>query len=147
MRKFSWYTNPVKVTDYLTFYQYAVDREILIEKRKDGSQRFILVKKGTYVTSHDGGWQRYKPNRKGGHTHFHRFNAIIRKYDRRKIKRKFKRSLLLAEFSNIMCRALGLPSLYNLDPKRINQINRIKKRRSHMACGGKKSGGKKPPKK
>lgn len=89
----------------------------------------------------------YKPNRKGGHTHFHCFNAIIRKYDRRKIKRKFKRGLLFAEFSNIMCGALGLPSLYNLDPKRINQINRIKKRRSHMACGGKKSGGKKPPKK
>lgn len=89
----------------------------------------------------------YKPNRKGGHTHFHCFNAKIRKYDRRKIKRKFKRGLLFAEFSNIMCWALGLPSLYNLDPKRINQINRIKKRRSHMACGGKKSGGKKPPKK
>lgn len=89
----------------------------------------------------------YKPNRKGGHTHFHCFNAKIRKYDRRKIKRKFKRGLLFAEFSNIMCGALGLPSLYNLDPKRINQINRIKKRRSHMACGGKKSGGKKPPKK
>ena len=89
----------------------------------------------------------YKPNRKGGHTHFHCFNAKIRKDDRRKIKRKFKRGLLFAEFSNIMCWALGLPSLYNLDPKRINQINRIKKRRSHMACGGKKSGGKKPPKK
>lgn len=89
----------------------------------------------------------FKPNRKGGHTHLHRFNAIIRKYDRRKIKRKFKWVLLFAEISNIMCWALGISSLYNLDPKRINQINRIKKRRSHMACGGKKSGGKKPPKK
>ena len=35
MKKFSWYTNPLKVTDYLVVYQYAVDREILIEKRKD----------------------------------------------------------------------------------------------------------------
>lgn len=72
----------------------------------------------------------FKPNRKGGHTHFHRLNASIRKNDRRKIKRKFKKALLIAEFSNIMCVALGLPSLYNLDPKRINQINRVKKRRS-----------------
>ena len=69
----------------------------------------------------------YKPNRKGGHTHSHRLNAIIRKYDRRKIKRKFKKGLLFAEFSNITCGALGLHSLYNLDPKRINQIKRIKK--------------------
>lgn len=51
MKKYSWYTNPVKVTDYLTVYQYAVDREIFLEKRKDGSISFILVKKGTYVTS------------------------------------------------------------------------------------------------
>lgn len=147
MRKFSWFTNPVKVTDYLTVYQYAVDREILIEKRKDGSQSFILVKKGTYVTSHDGGWQRYKPNRKGGHTHLHSFNASVRKNDRRKIKLKFKKALLVAEFTSIMCQCLGLDPLYGLDPKIINRINQIKKRRSHMACGGKKSGGKKPPKK
>lgn len=71
----------------------------------------------------------YKPNRKGGHTHFHILNASIRNHDRRKIKRKYKRGILIAEFSNIMCYALGLSSLYNLDPKRINQINRIKKRR------------------
>lgn len=69
----------------------------------------------------------FKPNRKGGHTHFHCLNAKIRKDDRRKIKRKFKKALLIAEFSNIMCLAFRLPFLYNLDPKRINQINRIKK--------------------
>ena len=89
----------------------------------------------------------FKPNRKGGHTHYHILNSKIRRVDRRKIKRKFKKAILIAEFSNIMCAAAGCPPLYVIDPKRINQINRIKKRRSHMACGGKKSGGKKPPKK
>lgn len=89
----------------------------------------------------------FKPNRKGGHTHFHSFNASVRKNDRRKIKLKFKKALLVAEFTNIMCQCLGLDPLYGLDPKIINRINQIKKRRSHMACGGKKSGGKKPPKK
>jgi hypothetical protein len=78
MKKYSWYTNTVKVTDYLTVYQYAVDREIFLEKRKDGSTSFILVKKGTYVTRHDGGWQRYKPNMKGGHTHNHLKNMELR---------------------------------------------------------------------
>lgn len=89
----------------------------------------------------------YKPNRKGGHTHFHSFNASVRKNDRRKIKLKYKKALLVAEFTNIMFQCLGLDPLYDLDPKIINRINQIKKRRSHMACGGKKSGGKKPPKK
>lgn len=87
MKKFSWYTNPLKVTDYLVVYQYAVDREILIEKRKDGSISFILVKKGTYVTRHDGGWQRYKPNMKGGHTHNHVFNVVNRRTFRKKKQR------------------------------------------------------------
>ena len=85
--KFSWYTNPVKVTDYLTFYQYAVDREILIEKRKDGSRSFILVKKGAYVTRHDGGWLRYKPNMKGGHTHNNARNVLERKLNKSKDSR------------------------------------------------------------
>lgn len=89
----------------------------------------------------------FKPNRKGVHTHFHRFNASVRKNDRRKIKLKYKKALLVAEFTNIMFQYLGLDPLYDLDPKIINRINQIKKRRSHMACGGKKSGGKKPPKK
>ena len=88
----------------------------------------------------------FKPNRKGGHTHCHCLNSGLRKNDRRKIKLKFKKALLGAEITNIISRCLGFSSNY-LDPKRINQINRIKKRRSLMACGGKKSGGKKPPKK
>ena len=88
MGKFSWYTNPVKVTDYLTVYQYAVDREILIEKRKDGSRSFILVKKGTFITIHDGGWQRYKPNMKCGHTHNHARNVLERKLNKSKSSRK-----------------------------------------------------------
>lgn len=69
----------------------------------------------------------YKPNRKGGHTHFHSFNASVRKNDRRKIKLKYKKALLVAEFTNIMFQCLGLDPLYDLDPKIINRINQIKK--------------------
>lgn len=107
MRKFSWYTNPVKVTDYLTVYQYAVNREILIEKRKDGSRSFILVKKGTYVTSHDGGWQRYKPNRKGGHTHNHIYNVCHRitfrsKSARHRVSREDKMRFVATFYTTLM---------------------------------------------
>jgi hypothetical protein len=31
MRKFSWYTIPVRLTDLSTVYQYAVDRFIPLE--------------------------------------------------------------------------------------------------------------------
>lgn len=130
MREFSWYTD---------------DKPHISTYLNGAPKKRYLVVDGIAVIGR--AVMHYKPNRKGGHTHFHCFNAKIRKYDRRKIKHKFKRDLLIAEFSNIMCMALDFPPLYNLDPNRINQINRVKKRRSIMACRSKKSGGKKPPKK
>ena len=130
MRKFSWYT--IVHPDYEGWPAPPLFRLVGPAIEESGETTCDIY---------------FKPNRKGGHTHFHWFNSRIRKYDRRKIKCKFKKALLIAEFSNIMCVALGIHPLYKLDPKLINQINRIKKRRSLMACGGKKSGGKKPPKK
>ena len=68
MRKFSWYTTPVKVGE-CTVYKYAVDRYIPNRVNRSGFSSYIHVKAGTFVTAHDGGWERYKPNRKGGHHH------------------------------------------------------------------------------
>lgn len=79
MRKFSWYTIPVKLTDLSTVYQYAVDRFIPLEVDRHGFGNYIHVKAGTFVTRHDGGWQRYKPNMKGGHRHNCLKNALKRK--------------------------------------------------------------------
>ena len=78
MRKFSWYTIPVKLTDLSTVYQYAVDRFIPLDVDRHGFGSYIHVKAGTFVTQHDSGWQRYKPNRKGGHTHNHLKNMELR---------------------------------------------------------------------
>ena len=65
MKRFSWYT---------------------IDKRGFGS--YIHVNAGTFVTRHDGGWQRYKPNRKGGHRHNHAINTLERKLNKSKASRK-----------------------------------------------------------
>lgn len=78
MIKFSWYTIPVKLSDLSTVYQYAVDRFIPLEVDRHGFGSYIHVKAGTFVTRHDGGWQRYKPNMKGGHRHNHVRNARFR---------------------------------------------------------------------
>ena len=50
MRKFSWYTIPVKLTDLSTVYQYAVDRFIPLEVDRHGFGSYIHVKAGTFVT-------------------------------------------------------------------------------------------------
>lgn len=79
MRKFSWYTIPVKLTDLSTVYQYAVDRFIPLKVDRHGFGSYIHVKAGTFVTHHDGGWQRCKFNMKGGHRHNCLKNALKRK--------------------------------------------------------------------
>ena len=77
MMKFSWYTTPVKVGQ-CTIYKYAVDRYIPNQVNRSGFGSYIHVKAGTYVTVHDGGWERCKPNLKGGHRHNHWKNAMAR---------------------------------------------------------------------
>lgn len=88
MKRFSWYTIPDKITDLSTVYQYAVDRFIPLEVDRHGFGSYIHVKAGTFVTRHDGGWQRYKPNRKGGHRHNHIYNACHRIVFRGKASRR-----------------------------------------------------------
>lgn len=78
MKKFSWYTIPVKLTDLSTVYQYAVDRFIPLEVDRNGFGRYIHIKKGTFVVDEDGGWMCYKPNSKGGHRHNHLKNMEMR---------------------------------------------------------------------
>lgn len=75
MRKFSWYTIPKRMTKLETVYQYAVDRFIPYRTDKSGFGSYIHIKKGIFVVDEDGGWKRYKPNLKGGHTHNHVKNA------------------------------------------------------------------------
>ena len=92
MKCFSWYTIPVKLTDLSTVYQYAVDRFIPLEVDRNGFGSYIHVKARTFVTRHDGGWQRYKPNMKGGHRHNHLSNHELRLMhtkNERKCVRKF----------------------------------------------------------
>lgn len=84
MRKFSWYTIPVKLTDLSTVYQYAVDRFIPLEVDRHGFGSYIHVKAGTFITLRDGGWQRYKPNMKGGHRHNCLKNALKRKMHKKR---------------------------------------------------------------
>lgn len=84
MRKFSWYTIPVRLTDLYTVYQYAVDRFIPLEVDSHGFGSYIHVKAGTFVTLRDGGWQRYKPNMKGGHRHNCLKNALKRKMHKKR---------------------------------------------------------------
>ena len=88
MKRFSWHTIPDKLTDLSTVYQYAVDRFIPLEVDRHGFGSYIHVKAGTFVTRHDGGWQRYKPNRKGGHRHNHIYNACHRIVFRGKASRR-----------------------------------------------------------
>ena len=78
MRKFSWYTIPKRMTKLETVYQYAVDRFIPYRIDKSGFGNYIHIKKGTFVVDEDGGWMRYKPNRKGGHRHNHIKNMDLR---------------------------------------------------------------------
>ena len=78
MRKYSWYTVRVHVTELVTVYRYAVDRYIYLPAGKDGFGSCIHIKAGTFVTRHDGGWQTWRPNMKGGHTHNHVWNARMR---------------------------------------------------------------------
>ena len=77
MRKFSWYTTPVKVGQ-CTVYKYAVDRYRHYRIDCCGFGSYIHVKAGTFVTAHDGGWERCKPNLKGGHRHNQWKNAMAR---------------------------------------------------------------------
>ena len=88
MKRHSWYTIPVKLSDLSTVYQYAIDRFIPLEVDRHGFGSYIHVKAGTFVTSHDGGWQRYKPNMKGGHRHNHIYNVCNRITFRGKNSRK-----------------------------------------------------------
>lgn len=78
MRKFSWYTIPKRITELATVYQYAVDRFIPYRIDKSGFGSYIHIKKGTFVVTEDGGWNRCKPNMKGGHRHNHIRNAHMR---------------------------------------------------------------------
>lgn len=87
MKRYSWYTIPVKLSDLSTVYQYAIDRFIPLEVDRHGFGSYIHVKAGTFVTSNDGGWQRYKPNMKGGHTHNHARNVLERKLNKSKDSR------------------------------------------------------------
>lgn len=75
MRKFSWYTIPKRMTKLITVYQYAVDRFLPVSVDKKGFGRYIHFKQGVFVDDEDGGWQRYRPNMKGGH--HHRLNHCI----------------------------------------------------------------------
>lgn len=78
MAEFSWHTIPAKLTGLYTVYQYAVDRFIPLDVERHGFGSYMHVKAGTFVMRRDGGWHRYKPNRKGGHTHNVFFNALNR---------------------------------------------------------------------
>ena len=78
MIKFSWYTIPKRMTKLITVYQYAVDRFLPICVDKNGFGRYIHIKQGVFVDDEDGGWQRYRPNMKGGHRHNHVRNATAR---------------------------------------------------------------------
>lgn len=78
MRKFSWYTIPKRMTKLETVYQYAVDRFLPVSVDKNGFGRYIHFKQGVFVDDEDGGWKRYKPNMKGGHTHNHLKNIELR---------------------------------------------------------------------
>lgn len=86
MKMFSWYTTPVKVGQ-CTVYKYAVDRYILNRVNRSGFGSYIHVKAGTFVTAHDGGWERSKPDLKGGHRHNQWKNAMAR---RRKCKKGWR---------------------------------------------------------
>ena len=59
MRKFSWYTTPVKVGE-CTVYKYAVDRYIPNRVNRSGFGSYIHVKAGTFVTAHDGDIRRVR---------------------------------------------------------------------------------------
>ena len=87
MAKFSWYTIPKRMTKLENVYQYAVDRFIPYRIDKSGFVGYIHIKKGTFVVDEDGGWKRYKPNRKGGHTNNHVKNAT-----RRMLKRQWSKT-------------------------------------------------------
>lgn len=87
MAKFSWYTIPKRMTKLENVYQYAVDRFIPYRIDKRGFGSYIHIKKGTFVVDEDGGWKRYKPNRKGGHTNNHVKNAT-----RRMLKRQWSKT-------------------------------------------------------
>lgn len=102
MIKFSWYTIPVKLSDLSTVYQYAVDRFIPIEVDRHGFGSYIHVKAETFVTRHDGGWQRYKPNMKGGHRHNHLSNHELRLMYRKKEIRQLRR--LIRKYQRTMRR-------------------------------------------
>ena len=88
MRKFSWYTIPKRITKLETVYQYAVDRFLPVCVDKNGFGRYIHFKQGVFVDDEDGGWQRYRPNMKGGHTHNYARNALERKLNKPKSSRK-----------------------------------------------------------
>ena len=77
MIKFSWYTIPKRITQLITVYQYAVDRFLPISVDKKGFGRYIHFKQGVFVCDEDGGWTRYKPNRKGGHHHRQNYSQCI----------------------------------------------------------------------
>ena len=91
MKRYSWYTIPVKLSDLSTVYQYAIDRFIPLEVDRHGFGSYIHVKAGTVVTRHDGGWQRYKPCMKGGHRHNHIYNVCNRITFRGKFRKRLPR--------------------------------------------------------
>ena len=93
MIKFSWYTIPKRMTKLETVYQYAVDRLIPLEVDRHGFGNYIHVKAGTFVTRHDGGWKRNKPNMKGGHRHNHIKNKMQRMMFRKKELKQIRRLL------------------------------------------------------
>ena len=91
MKRFSWYTIPKRMTKLETVYQYAVDRFIPYRIDKSGFGSYIHIKKGTFVVDEDGGWTKYKPNRKGGHRHNHLSNHELRLMYRKKEIRQLRR--------------------------------------------------------
>lgn len=97
MRMFSWYTIPKRITKLETVYQYAVDRFIPYRIDKRGFGSYIHIKKGTFVVNADGGWVRYKPNMKGGHTHNHVMNCELRLMYRKKEIRQLRRLIIVIQ--------------------------------------------------